>query len=523
MPTGASEPVQSRGAHGLTGSSLAAALLVIASVGAWWLLHRYWFMAGDDYVHVGVGQHAGGRFTARDWWAALVEDWTVRNGRVADAAVRLVLRPGTWFYPLFAPVMLTGIGVAAAWAALRGRMGRPSVWVWAAGLLLLPTIFWLQPAFAGDGVFWASGAMNYAFPLGLLIASLGVFAHLVSGGDMPWWAMVPAVLLVVLTDAVQEMSSLAQLFVVLAVVIAGWRRMNAKLWVLSGTAVVTFIAHMSAPGLWKRAGIVADAAPGGTVERLANAVTISSSLLWERTSLLWLPVIGLCVLTALRGGAKRLDRIAGWVGAAGATSFFLAASIYRSRVSAGTLPAGPLEGVGPYTALVVLTLAVAGIAVALSLWRAVPLLGYVPLLSWVAYFGNCGFVFASGIYGTRAQFPPTVLLALVLFGSVAALARTVRADRVAAAAVIAAMLVPSLAWADATRVRLARNHAFVQSRVITPLREASGVESGAVVIPALPPYPELTYGRAFQLPSLNGWFHAYFDIPGGVELSNPPA
>lgn len=501
----------------------ALAGMVVASLAAWWLLHRYWFMAGDDYLHIGIGGHQGGRFTAGDWWRALGEDWRVSNGRISDAVLRLTLRPGEWFYRLFAPLLITGMGLAIGWTAMRGRRSRPALWVWAAGLLTLPTLLWLSPWMAGDAVFWAAGALNYVMPLALLVLCIGVFAHLLSGGDVPWALMPLLVVLVMLTDAMQEMSSLALFLVVVAVIGTQRRSMGPKLWVLCGAAVLAFAVHMSAPGLWKRADLVWGTTTGGPVERLVNAIASSSAILWERTQLLWLVLIGLLALLALRRGLGRADRAVAWIAVVSVVGFVLAAGAYRSRfllASSGT--GGGPEGLTGHAALVVAMLAFAGVSVALVLLRAQQEVGVVPLLAWVALFGNAGFVFGGGVAGYRAHMPPAALLMLVLLALVARpAARDLRWDRIVAVAVAAAMLMPSLGWFDHARVRLVQNQRFVETQVIPLLEDAARETSGRVVIPLVPPYPELTYGAAFLLPRYNRSLHDYFGIDPRVKLVNP--
>ncbi len=491
---------------------------------AWWALHRYWFMAGDDYVHVGQGGHPGGQFTAADWWAALANDWTMRNGRLADAIVRLVLRPGAWFYPLFAPIMLTVGGLAIAWATQQARRDNRAPWVWAAGLLLLPVLFWFHPEMAGDGVFWASGAINYALPLSMLIGCIGLLTHLLRGGSIPWVLMPLVVAWVMLTDAIQEMSSLALFFVTVAVLVTQWRRMTVQLWTLCGAALSAFVVHMSAPGLWKRAGIIADAAPGSTVERLALAITTSSTILWQRTSLLWLAIMVIFVAVALWPGRHtRGDRVAAWIAAAAGAAFGLASMAYRTRFVAGRIAENGMPvNMVPHTWLVVVTLSFAAIAIAVGLHRLRRYWGVVPLLAWAAYIGNCGFVFATGIVGTRAHFPPAVLLALVVLAMGAAIAeRRMEWDRAAAALVVAGLLIPAVGWFDQTRVHLWRNWSVVDAQIVTPLEQATGSDDGEVVLPATLPYPELTYLRAFELPSHEKWLKSYYDIGDGVTLTNP--
>ena len=158
------------------------ASVLLASLLAWGLLHRHWFLSGDDYLFIADPSSSGGRFSAAYWWASLADDWGNRNGRLADGVLRLVLRPGPWFYPLFAPVMLTAVGTALA-LLLRTAAGlrRMPVWLLAAGLSVVPMICCLVPALTGDVILWTAAAINYTLPLGMLAGSLALLLTLLGG------------------------------------------------------------------------------------------------------------------------------------------------------------------------------------------------------------------------------------------------------------------------------------------------------------------------------------------------------
>lgn len=512
---------------------LGLGVLVLVSLLGWWVLHRNWFMAGDDYMHLDVGTPRG-EFTLGQFFEGLTRDWTVTNGRMADAALRLVLRPGDWFYPLFAPVLLTATGLVIGWVALRqrrvARRQDPSafpgalsdLWVWGAGLLAVPTVMRLYPEMAGDAVFWAPGAMNYVLPLGLTLLCVGIVAHMLDGGHVPWAVMPLLVVLVALTDALMEMSSLAMLVVLLTVVVTRWHDMTAKLWVLVATEVVAFAVHLSAPGLWARAELVEDDAPGGSLERLLHATAMSATVMWKGIPVLWVALALVLALLAARSGAARGERILGGLAVASVVAFQVASSAYLTRLPAGTSRAtGIAEGMVSHTLLVVGSLGVVAVTVWLVLWRVVPEAGVVPLLVWAAFLGNCGYIFAGGVISARGFLPQTVLIFLLVLVLLAG--RTVefpRWDRTAAVLVVLGLLVPSIGWFDQTRVRMWRNATFVQTHMVEPLEAASETESGRVEIPMVPPYPELTYPYAFLLPTYEKHLRNYFEIPDGVELVN---
>jgi len=68
-------------------------------------------MSGDDYLLVTQAGDVAGRFSFGDWLGFLAHEWGEVNGRTSDSLLRAVLRPGPWFYPLFAPLMLTATGL----------------------------------------------------------------------------------------------------------------------------------------------------------------------------------------------------------------------------------------------------------------------------------------------------------------------------------------------------------------------------------------------------------------------------
>ena len=256
---------------------------------AWWLLHRWWFMSGDDYLLITQAGDVAGRFSFGDWLRFLAHEWGEINGRTSDSLLRAVLRPGPWFYPLFAPLMLTATGLAVgAWlAATRARGDR--AWLYPVGLMVVPFLLWLNPSFSGDAVFWTAGAMNYVFPLGAAAVGLASMVRILDGDDLPWrWVILTAVGLA-LTDSLHEIVAGTLAAVAFVVIVTARGRLSIKAWALTGTSLVAFAAHMCAPGLWKRSGKVADnAGAGSVVEQLTHSVAVSFNVFWGRTVWIWL-------------------------------------------------------------------------------------------------------------------------------------------------------------------------------------------------------------------------------------------
>ena len=290
-------------------------------------------MSGDDYLLVTQAGDVAGRFSFGDWLGFLAHEWGEVNGRTSDSLLRAVLRPGPWFYPLFAPLMLTATGLAVgAWlAATRPRGDR--AWLYPAGLLVVPFLLWLNPSFSGDAVFWTAGAMNYVLPLGAAAAGLAGTVRILGGDDLPWrWVVLTAVGLA-LTDSLHEIVSGALAAVAFVVIVTARGRLPIKAWVLAGTSLVAFAAHMCAPGLWMRSGRVADkAGAGSVVEQLIHSVAVSFNVLWGRTAWIWLGLVAVLVwlgATARRRGLV-LSATAVGVGVLG-----LVSSAYTHRAPVG--------------------------------------------------------------------------------------------------------------------------------------------------------------------------------------------
>ncbi|MHA7862044.1 hypothetical protein ACX1DX_11795 [Tessaracoccus sp. Y36] len=496
------------------GGRLVIVGIALLSVAAWGWLFQHWFLAGDDYAFLADPGHPRGTFTADYWWDSLVDDWARRNGRLSDAVLRLLLRPGEWFYPLFAPFMLTATGLGLSWAAV-GRHPARQGWTLAVGLGILPVVCWLAPGMFGDGIFWAAGAVNYVAPLGLLALAIGVHQRLLAGSTVGWPTVALAGVAILLADAMQEVSSTASLAVAVGVVALGRLRLGAKSWFLVACAVVAFVVHMSSPGLWLRSGRVVGEAT--VVERVLHGTSVSASMLLTRGWPLWFAVVALLAATAMRQEPPRWGR---WVlagAAAIAAAFFVVAGMFRTRVPSLSLeefPSGRLPLMAVVFALMVLAMAAVGVALTLSARR----LGTATALAWLGFAGSCVFVFASGVANTRVHLMPLALLALTVAAALARLTVGRRANRRVAGGLALLLVVPSAVWFDATLRGVRENERFVEGRIVGPIEAAVDADAPVEVeVPHRLPHPEMTYPRAFvsgYLPTL----HIYYGLPDHVAL-----
>jgi membrane protein len=477
-------------------------------------------MSGDDYLLVTQAGDVAGRFSFGDWLGFLAHEWGEVNGRTSDSLLRAVLRPGPWFYPLFAPLMLTATGLAVgAWlAATRPRGDR--AWLYPAGLLVVPFLLWLNPSFSGDAVFWTAGAMNYVLPLGAAAAGLAGTVRILGGDDLPWrWVVLTAVGLA-LTDSLHEIVSGALAAVAFVVIVTARGRLPIKAWVLAGTSLVAFAAHMCAPGLWMRSGRVADkAGAGSVVEQLIHSVAVSFNVLWGRTAWIWLGLVAVLVwlgATARRRGLV-LSATAVGVGVLGLVS---SAYTHRAPVGDDTGQVLPPETV-PFATLLLAVLPVVFLAVWVALAHERERLGWVPVMAWAGFIGSNVFVLGSGASGDRVHFLPTALLLVTVLSLASALTRELAGRaRTGLVGVTWALLgLPAAVWADSAWVGLQANQRFVETEIIQPLKAAA--PGSEVVVPNNLPAPLMSYGFAFLMPRYEEAMKIYHDLPRDLHVTNP--
>ena len=495
------------------------AAVAAASVVMWWLLHRWWFMAGDDYALITQGGDAGGRFSFQEWLGFLANEWAAVNGRTSDSLLRLVLRPGPWFYPLFAPVMLTAMGLGiGAWLSATRPRGRRAV-LYLAGLLVVPFLLWLAPEFSGDAVFWTAGAMNYVLPLGAVAVTLAGFIQVLQGQEVPWWRVAVTAAGLMLADSLQEISSTALAAVAAVVIITARGRLPVKAWVLTGASLLAFAIHMSAPGLWARSGQVTElTGAGGPVVRLLHAVALASTNLVTRTAWLWVAWAVLLVWLAATAPRRRPLLLTA-AGAVAAVPVIAGCYVHRAPIDdALTQPLRPAM-LGP-AALLAVVLAAAFLMSWLALAEARPQLGWVPVTTWAAFVGSQVFVLGSGVTSARAHFLPAAFLLITILAVLFALTVDLVAPRQRALAgmLVVGMALPGVVWADSAWVGLKANYRVVQAEVIEPLLSAS--PGSTVTLPSQLPHPEMSYGFAFLMPRYEHALKTYFDLSKDLILIN---
>lgn len=492
----------------------AVAGAVVASLVAWWLLLRWWFLAGDDYLFLSQGGDPRGQFSFATWARESANEWLRINGRTADSMVRLVLRPGTWFYPLFAPLLITGTGLALGFLIVGGRLRLGRAWLYCLCLLLLPWLMWAVPSMAGDTVFWTPGAMNYVFPMCLAGVGLGVLVRELEDRRLPWPAVAATALLLAFTDSLQEVASTSLAAVAVVVIITRRGQLSARAWVLVGAMLAACAVHLCAPGLWARSALVADTQTGSGVERVTRAFAASTEVLWNRTVLLWVALLAAMVWFAADRGASRRRRWLCGMAALMQAAFAGAVAWYEHR----------LRLVGPEPLLLQATAVVlcAVVAFTVTWWALASLredLGWVPLIGWAAFVGSCVFVLGAGVGGARAHFIPAMWLAVVVVAIVAAVAapRPENRHRLEVALLVALAL-PAAMWFDQAWVGLKRNYSFVQEQVVAKLTDPN--PPARIVLPKELPVPEMSYWNSFLMPRYEESLKIYYSLPSEVEIVN---
>ncbi|MDO5094260.1 MAG: DUF6056 family protein [Propionibacteriaceae bacterium] len=495
------------------------AAVAAASLIVWWLLHRWWFMAGDDYNLITLGGDAAGRFSFQDWVGFLANEWGAVNGRTSDSLLRLVLRPGPWFYPLFAPVMLTATGLGiGVWLSVARPRGQRTV-RYLAGLLAVPFLLWLAPAFSGDAVFWTAGAMNYVLPLGAVAFALAGVIRVLHGRETPWWLVAVTAAGLMLTDSLQEISSTALAAVAVVVIVTARGRLPVKAWVLTGASLLAFAIHMSAPGLWARSGQVTElTSAGGPGVRLLHAVALASTNLVTRTAWLWVVWAVLLVWLVVTATRRRSLHFTA-AGAVAAVPIVAGCYVHRAPIDdALTQPLSPaMLGLAAVLAVVLAA------AFLLSWWvlaEARPQLGWVPLTAWAAFVGSHVFVLGSGVTSARAHFLPAAFLLITILAVLFALTGDLSAarQRALAGTLVVGMALPGAVWADSAWVGLQANYRVVQAEVIEPLLSAA--PGSTVALPSQLPHPEMSYGFAFLMPRYEHALKTYFNLSKDLIIIN---
>lgn len=512
--------------------------MLLLSLAGWWWLFSYWFPASDDFTHAGFGGADHGRIGFSDFVASVRWDLTERNGRLADALVRVLLRPGTWFFPLLAPFLATGVGVLCVVVASPGGWtGRRSTpwWLWGSGLLVLPVASMLNPGGFGQGIFWLSGATNYLLPTGLLLVSIALCRHFIVVGTMKVALLPAAVLLVLATTLLHEMSGLGLMAVVAVTVLLARSTLQWPAWTVLGAAVLGFAVHLSMPGMWGRAGRVSDAADAGLGERLLSSSALAGSAVWSSTAALWFGLVVVLVMAALcwRADTVRWRRA---VLAAGSVLVFAAANtVYldtvTSRVSRNS---GIVSGMWWPTMAVVTTAAVVIGSVGWLLWCERQRLGTGPVLLWAALVGDLAFALAAGFRVPRVSLPTAILLAVLLLALVVHLSREIaakphlvglspRAWRAAGLAMFAVGTGVSALWFVTTLQHVRANQEFAATQVWPELERAAHLKDGVVSFPRTLPYPDATHNRAFEVPHYRDQIRRWWGIPDSVDIVNPEA
>ena len=323
-----------------------------------------------------------------------------------------------------------------------------------------------------------------------------------------------------LTDSLHEIVSGALAAVAFVVIVTARGRLPIKAWVLAGTSLVAFAAHMCAPVLWKRSGKVADnAGAGPVVEQLTHSVAVSFNVFWGRTVWIWVGLVAILVWVAVTSRRRGLVSLstAGGVGLLGLVS---SAYAYRAPVGDDIGQALPPEA-APFAALLLALVPVVFLAVWVALAHERERLGWVPVMAWAGFIGSNVFVLGSGASGDRVHFLPTALLLVTVLSLASALTRELAGRaRTGLVGVTWVLLgLPAAVWADSAWVGLQANQRFVETEIIQPLKAAA--PGSEVVVPNNLPAPLMSYGFAFLMPRYEEAMKIYHDLPRDLHVTNP--
>lgn len=404
--------------------------------------------AGDDLKFTLVNPEPVVNFTAGRWFALLWDDWAHRNGRLADAVLRLALRPGHGAFTVLNPVVLTLLGAACAlWlGAFRGRRVNPTLL--ALGLLGLPLVLSVWPRLTGDTALWAAGAVYYLWPT-VAVVTVGAGHVAVAGGWEPErrWALCLG-LLDITGQLMHELASLAVGGMAVLTWLLARRQLGDGARVLVRLGWLGTLLQLAAPGLWGRVSTFGPAQDPGP--SLATKVVASMVTSTGRLAPLWLAVLVVLLLgfRQVRGAARETALL----GAASLANLLAVCAFWvfghGVPVSYATVAAqGASLGWATTVAIALGLLGVAAGLVALG-----PVWGLGPAYAWVAGCAALGPPLVMGLAGPRAHLLTGLWLFLCAAGAATGLAerlpRPIR-RRLAAAVLAVACLVSTLCFVRA--------------------------------------------------------------------------
>ncbi|NJP40620.1 hypothetical protein HCH52_06095 [Oscillospiraceae bacterium HV4-5-C5C] len=534
------------------------------------LLSHYNILQGDDFLHMAIGGQAHGRFTAADWLQSWHDDYFYTNGRMADALLRLVLRPG-----VPAARLIIGLTLAALIAALYNlsRLSSPGLYQEAPG----PSTAWAMICFGAfslllyshpyiyaDCIGWFSGAVNYLLPSSLILLGLLPSFYWSAGLKPPAAVLIISTLCLITGQLAHEQTDLAVLFYFITLLLYSSlkRRYLTKgqyAQILLSLLISGF--HFSAPGIRRRLSSLPVSSGDQPLIRLwMRTADSSQEFVWV---LRWgLILLALVLLLLIWRPARRSQAVCQrsvqsllllFLTAANITLMYLRRSWGLHVLTAG-LPEGsglsslswPRLFIAVQSSLGLIALAAIVLAILLSDPEA-QVQRQITVLA--ALIGAAGIPLALGSQNVRSYFTSGIFLSLFYLSLLqscltddlttrpasrlkssrqpAASPVRLRSDlfRKAAVILVTTLVLVSSLQVFRTTVYRARQNAQVWSEIENKLT-ASGdnLPAGIAMLNVADfPYPDDLYFMAYDQGRYEAAIRLYYAVPASCQLSWPAA
>lgn len=532
------------------------------------LLSHYSFLQGDDFLHMAIGGQAYGRFSAADWLRIWHDDYFYTNGRMADALLRLILRPGVPAARLVIGLTLTAL-IAALYTLSRlsganrtASAPKPST-AW--GVICLGAfclLLYSHPYIYADCIGWFSGAVNYLLPSSLILWGLVPSFYWSAGQKPPAALTITATLLLVIGQLAHEQTDLAVAFFFLSLLLfhSLKRRSLAKgqLPQMLLSLLVTGL-HMAAPGIRRRLASLPDAGGDKPLVRLwLNTADSSQELVWVlRGDLMMLAGVLLLLLwrpaCRIKSGRQRCGQslLLLLVTAANLTLMYLRRSWGLHALTAGLAPGTGISGLSGHRIILAAESSLALIALAVVVAVIIlsdpqPLVqGQIAVLA--ALIGAAGIPLALGSQNVRSYLTSGILLSLLYLSLLQisltnymatnphagqllkpeltpACRRPGPAIKVAAALLSGLVLFFSVQLCRLTVYR-AKQNAQVWTKLENKLSASAQNPTSSISMLNVEdfPYPDYLYFKAYDQGRYEAVIRLYYAVPASCRLTWPAA
>lgn len=498
------------------------------------LLSRFAFLQGDDFLHTSITPQPYGRFNISAWFHEWKIDYTLRNGRTADALARLWLRPGIKGARLILSIVLTTFFFASFQLLNSLRKVKLNTINYITSLSALLAIFSLvlftDQQYYANVIGWISGSANYLLPTALLLVGIRPSYLWLMGLNLSYLQVALSIMSIILAQISHEQHELSVLIYWFAFIVIVLIKKLGLPTIFKVQIIVSFIVgfiHLLAPGIWIRLNVVslASAEVNGFQKYLLNFSTAVQGFLWFQRYLflLLLPL----VLWLIRRSPSNNGIIRNKLSLITILIFggnWLLVVLRRNNNMHNIR--GGLHELSP--ALVYYT-------------AAMSILGLIALASLIIYLlasdtnmkirtgvlwivliiGNTIILLLIGSMNIRSYFPGTIYLgALILHVFFALLDERRQSVKQLSLVAISGIALLFTLFVFTRTGYMAYENRKVWDQIEGQLKEAQ-IERPAVIEikdRSFYPYPQSMYYRAFKLESYEVAIRHYYNVPEFIEL-----